>query len=66
MKNGSLTKRARHQLDQRFRQLGSPQRYTPPVRGWIKAIREALGMSTAQLAQRLNIKQPSVIDLEKS
>jgi predicted DNA-binding mobile mystery protein A len=56
----------RSQLDQRFRQLGSPKRYRAPVRGWIKAIREALGMSTAQLARRLKIKQPSVVDIEKS
>ena len=38
----------------------------PPVRGWIKAIREALGMSTAQLAKRLGVKQPSVVALERS
>jgi len=57
---------ARSHLDQRFRQLGPPKRFTPPVRGWIKAIREALGMSTSQLARRLKIKQPSVVDLEKS
>jgi len=36
------------------------------VRGWIKAIREALGMSSAQLARRLKIKQPSVVDIEQS
>jgi len=61
-----LANHARAQLDQRFRRLGPPKRYTPPVRGWMKAIREALGMSTAQLARRLKIKQPSVVDLEKS
>src|ERR1700689_623852 len=66
MTRSRLPTRARSQLDQRFRRLGSPKRYTPPVRGWIKAIREALGMSTAQLARRLKIKQPSVVDLEKS
>ena len=36
------------------------------MRGWIKAIREALGMSSAQLARRLKIKQPSVVDIEQS
>ncbi len=66
MNRSRLTNHARAQLDQRFRRLGPPKRYMPPVRGWIKAIREALGMSTAQLARRLNIKQPSVVDLEKS
>ena len=41
-------------------------RFAPPVRGWIKAIREALGMSSAQLAHRLGIKQPSIVDIEQS
>ncbi len=58
--------RSRSLLDDRFRKLGSAKRYAAPVRGWIKAIREALGMSTAQLAKRLKIKQPSVVELEQS
>ena len=37
-----------------------------PPRGWIKAIREALGMSTAQLARRMGISQPGVVVLEQS
>jgi predicted DNA-binding mobile mystery protein A len=36
------------------------------VRGWIKAVREALGMTTTQLAARLNVKQPSVVAMEQS
>src|SRR5439155_17664008 len=57
---------SRSQLDERFRELGPAKRYTPPVRGWIKALREARGMSTAQLAKRLGIKQPSLVALEQS
>ena len=57
---------SRSQLDERFRELGPATRYAAPVRGWIKAIREALGMSTAQLAKRLGIKQPSLVALEQS
>src|ERR1700723_134805 len=53
-------------LDQRFRALGPAARYTAPARGWIKAVREALGMTTAQLAKRLGVKQPSVVALEQS
>ena len=37
-----------------------------PVRGWIKAIREALGMTTGQLATRLGVKQPSIVAIEQS
>jgi predicted DNA-binding mobile mystery protein A len=66
MNKSQLAAHARSQLDERFRELGPANRYAPPVRGWIKAVREALGMSTAQLAQRLKIKQPSVVALEQS
>ena len=58
---------ASDQIDRRFEdirplmnQLGRPQR------GWIKAIREGLGMTSAQLATRMGIRQPSVAELEKS
>jgi predicted DNA-binding mobile mystery protein A len=66
MKRARLAAQSRAQLDQRFRKFGSPKRHATPVRGWIKAIREALGMSTAQLAARLQIKQPSLVALEQS
>ena len=66
MKKARLATHSRAQLDQRFRELASPKRQMAPVRGWIKAIREALGMSTAQLAARLKIKQPSLVALEQS
>jgi predicted DNA-binding mobile mystery protein A len=37
-----------------------------PTRGWIRAIREALGMSSPQLAKRLRIKAAqSVEDMQK-
>ena len=37
-----------------------------PTRGWIRAIREALGMTTTQLAARLEISQPTLHAIEKS
>jgi predicted DNA-binding mobile mystery protein A len=40
--------------------------FARPPRGWVKAIREALGMTTAQLAKRLGISQPSAVGLEKA
>src|SRR6266849_7936293 len=66
MEKARLAARSRSQLDVRFRGLGPTKRYASPVRGWIKAIREALGMSTAQLAKRLGIRQPSVVAMEQS
>jgi predicted DNA-binding mobile mystery protein A len=57
---------ARVHLDERFAAIGSPASYARPVRGWVKAIREALGMSTAQLAKRAGVRQPSIVALEQS
>ena len=37
-----------------------------PPSGWIKAIREALGMSSAHLAKRLNLVPSTVLRLETS
>src|SRR4051812_25914655 len=61
-----LLLRSQRSLDERFSEVGPAERFRQPVRGWIKAIREALGMTTAQLARRLAMAQPSVIDIERS
>ena len=37
-----------------------------PSKGWIRAMRQALGMSGRQLAKRLKVAQPSVADMESS
>jgi predicted DNA-binding mobile mystery protein A len=66
MKKARLAAQSRTHLDERFQELGPVTRYSPPVRGWIKAVREALGMTTAQLAKRLGMKQPSVVAVEQS
>ena len=36
------------------------------VKGWLKTIREFLGMTTTQLAKRLEISQPRIIAMEKN
>lgn len=56
---------ARKNIDKRLNGRDADSLARPP-RGWIKAIREALGMTTAQLAQRLGISQPSAVGLEKA
>jgi predicted DNA-binding mobile mystery protein A len=66
MKKAHLAAQSRSHLDARFQELGPVTRYNLPVRGWIKAVREALGMTTAQLARRLGVKQPSVVAIEQS
>jgi predicted DNA-binding mobile mystery protein A len=41
-------------------------RFQPPPRGWIRAIRDALGMTGVQLARRLGVKPQAIEALEKS
>ena len=61
-----LRDRARDALDSRLDWLRPVDRFQPPPKGWIRAIRDALGMSGPQLARRMGITQQSVQDMEKS
>lgn len=64
MKTSPKTARLRlRQLDQGFRK---EPRSLPPPSGWIAAVREALGMSSAQLARRLGITKPTMRKIEES
>ena len=56
----------RQRLDQRFSSMKPESHYRPPPKGWIRAIRDALGMSGAQLGRRMGVKAQSVADIEKS
>lgn len=55
----------RKQLDKSLRQFQALGGTNPPRRGWIRAIRNALGMSARQLAARLNVSQQRVAQIEK-
>ena len=57
---------ARKQLDKRLDLVRDNDALTRPPRGWIKAIRESLGMTTAQLAGRIGVSQPRVVEIEKA
>lgn len=57
---------ARRQLDKRLTLLRDMQSLARPPRGWIRAIREALGMTTAQLGNRLGVSQPRIVKIEKA
>jgi len=58
--------KARDSLDRRFAALRPVDRFDRPSRGWVRAIRDALGMSTTQLARRLGVDQSNVVRLEQS
>lgn len=62
----SVKKRGREILDERLMPLRSQDGLKRPPKGWIRAIRDSLGMSGKQLAQRLNIAAQNVDVLEKS
>ena len=64
--NDTIRQRARQRLDERLVALKPENRLTPPPKGWIRAIRDALGMTGPQFAARLSIKPQSVADIEKS
>lgn len=56
---------ARKHLDKRLATLREAELTAPP-RGWMKAIREALGMSTRQLATRMGVSPSRVPTIEKA
>ncbi len=65
MTNGKR-KIARQRLDGRLLAFKPESRFAVPSKGWIRAIRDALGMSALQLGTRLSVKSQSVADQEKS
>src|SRR5260370_35109921 len=65
MKNDAR-KRGRKRLDERLMALKPAARFNAPAKGWVRAIRDALGMTGVQFAKRLAIRPQSVEALEKS
>ena len=53
-------------LDKRFAALRPLMDARRPPKGWIRAIRDALGMTSAQFARRMNVVQSSASELEQS
>jgi predicted DNA-binding mobile mystery protein A len=56
---------ARKNLDRRLAPLRTADDLARPPRGWIKAIRQALGMTTTQLAERTGLSQSRIPRIEK-
>ena len=66
MDNNQLRQAARRRLDRRYNASSPKELRALPRLGWVRAVRDALGMSTRQLAARMNVAQPSVVQLEQS
>lgn len=57
---------ARKHLETRLAPLRDRPELARPPRGWIRAIRDAYGMTTRQLAKRLGKSQSVIVEMEKS
>src|SRR5689334_6307097 len=57
--------KARKALDKRFQEMKPYHTFERPPKGWLRAVRDALGMTTTQLAKRLKISQPTLFEYEK-
>lgn len=56
----------REQLDRTLTAPVDLRRLHTPKRGWIREVREVLGLSARQLAARMGVSQPSVAKMERS
>ena len=61
----SFNKLMREQLQERFNKLESLKDITPPKQGWLKTIREALGMPGAAFARLMNCSRINAFNIEK-
>jgi len=58
---------ARRLLDKKLISLvNNVEIFARPPRGWLKAIRESLGMTTAQLGKRLGVVQSRAVVIEQA
>lgn len=57
---------ARKSLDRKLQGFPPVSQFARPHKGWIRAVREALAMTSAQLAKRLEVSRPRITALEKS
>lgn len=57
---------ARKNLDKKLNSLKNLEGLVRPQRGWVKAIREALGMTTAQFGRRMGVSQPRAVNIEQA
>lgn len=63
MRSTNLT--ARRRLDERL--AGLDERIGPrPPHGWLRAVRDALGMSTSEMASRMGVSQSRVSQVERA
>jgi len=57
---------ARRQLDLRYESVRNRGGLDRPNKGWVRAIRDALGMSGSELAARMGVSQQVVSEIERN
>jgi predicted DNA-binding mobile mystery protein A len=62
----AIRTRSRDRLDARLATIGSVDTFVVPPKGWIRAIRDAIGMTGAQLGRRLGMTAQGIVSLERS
>jgi len=62
----AIRNRARERLDSKLASIKPIERFAMPPKGWIRAIRDAIGMTGAQLGRRLGMTAQGVVSLERS
>ena len=63
--NAKQLKLARQQLDETLKRFKPIAELAPPPKGWVRAIRDALGMTGTQLAVRLNTNKQRISRIEQ-
>ncbi len=56
----------RRTYDKKFQEFKQNLKIQIPPQGWIKTLREFLGMTTSQFAKKIGVTQPRVINIEKN
>jgi predicted DNA-binding mobile mystery protein A len=54
------------QISQNLAKLAPLREMQHPGKGWIRSIRQALGMSGRQLAERMGVEPPRITEMEKA
>ena len=64
MNKADRASQARQMLDKRLAGLPPVSVFDPPRAGWIRAIRDALGLTAAQLGRRMGVSGATVSEIE--
>jgi predicted DNA-binding mobile mystery protein A len=61
-----MTSFARRHLDKKLDRMRPVSHFARPQRGWIRAIREALGITAEQVGKRMKVSQSRISALERA